>query len=51
MNIIENYALGSWIKGDGQGTPLYNAINGDQIGTASSKGKSISNLLQWKNHK
>ena len=32
MKNYENYALGKWIKGDGQGTPLYNAINGDQIG-------------------
>ena len=37
MKNYENYALGKWIKGDGEGTPLYNAINGDQIGIASSK--------------
>ena len=38
MKNYENYVLGNWIKGDGQGTPLYNAINGQQIGTATSKG-------------
>ena len=26
MKNYENYALGKWIKGDGQGTPLYNAM-------------------------
>ena len=35
MVTIKNYALGNWIKGDGEGNPLYNAINGNQIGTAS----------------
>ena len=47
MNTIENYALGSWIKGDGQGTPLYNAINGNQIGTASSKGLDFSEMMNY----
>ena len=37
-----NYALGKWIKGDGDGTPLFNAITGEQIGTASSKGLDFS---------
>ena len=28
----QNYALGEWITGDGDGTPLYNAITGEEIG-------------------
>ena len=47
MKNYENYALGKWIKGDGQGTPLYNAINGDQIGTASSKGLDFSQMMHY----
>ena len=47
MRNYENYALGSWIKGDGEGTPLYNAINGDQIGTASSKGLDFSEMMDY----
>ncbi len=47
MKTIENYALGSWIQGDGQETPLYNAINGDQIGTASSKGLDFSEMMNY----
>ena len=37
MRNYENYALGKWIKGDGEGTPLFNAINGEQIGTVDQK--------------
>jgi len=47
MRNYENYALGSWIKGDGEGTPLYNAINGDQLGTASSKGLDFSEMMSY----
>ena len=47
MKNYNNYALGSWIKGDGKGTPLYNAINGDQIGTASSKGLDFSEMMNY----
>ena len=47
MENYENYVLGKWIKGDGQGTPLYNAINGEQIGAASSKGLDFSQMMHY----
>ena len=47
MRDYENYALGNWIKGDGKGTPLFNAITGDQIGTASSKGLDFSEMMDY----
>jgi len=47
MKNYENYVLGKWIKGDGQGTPLYNSINGEQIGTASSKGLDFSEMMNY----
>ena len=47
MKNYENYALGNWIKGDGDGTPLYNAINGEQIGTAGSKGLDFSEMMNY----
>ena len=31
----QNYALGKWITGEGEGTPLYNAITGEELGRAS----------------
>ena len=47
MKNYENYALGKWIKGDGQGTPLFNAITGNQLGTASSKGLDFSQMMNY----
>mgnify|MGYP001280402696 CR=1 FL=1 len=29
----QNYALGKWITGEGEGAPLYNAITGAEIGS------------------
>ena len=43
----DNYALGKWIKGDGQGTPLHNAVTGEAIGTASSKGLDFSAMMDY----
>jgi oxepin-CoA hydrolase/3-oxo-5,6-dehydrosuberyl-CoA semialdehyde dehydrogenase len=45
--IFENYALGKWIKGDGEGVALFNAINGEKIGTASSNGLDFSQMMKY----
>ena len=37
MKRLGNYALGEWIDGSG-GTPLYNAVTGEQVAMASSDG-------------
>ena len=47
MKNYNNYALGKWIKGDGEGTPLYNAITGEEIGRASSKGLDFSQMMDY----
>ena len=47
MRNYENYALGNWIKGDGEGTPLFNAITGGQLGTATSKGLDFSEMMDY----
>jgi oxepin-CoA hydrolase/3-oxo-5,6-dehydrosuberyl-CoA semialdehyde dehydrogenase len=47
MKNYENYALGSWTKGDGEGTPLYNAITAKEIGRASSKGLDFSEMMSY----
>ena len=47
MRNYENYALGSWIKGDGEGTPLFNAITAKEIGRASSKGLDFSEMMSY----
>ena len=35
---LQNYALGEWIEGDSNPTPLFNAITGEQVAEASSGG-------------
>jgi oxepin-CoA hydrolase/3-oxo-5,6-dehydrosuberyl-CoA semialdehyde dehydrogenase len=41
----QNYALGKWITGDGEGTPLYHAITGENIGKANSKGLDFNQMM------
>ena len=43
----QNYALGKWIKGDGEGTPLFNAITGNEIGRVSSKGLDFAEMMDY----
>ena len=45
--IFENYALGKWIKGDGEGISLFNAISGEKIGEASSQGLDFSQMMKY----
>ena len=47
MNKYENYVLGKWIYGDDLGTPLYNAVNGQQIGSASTKGLDFAQIMNY----
>ena len=44
---LQNYALGQWISGEGQGQELYNAITGDVIATASSKGLDFGAMCDY----
>lgn len=47
MNKLGNYILGSWIEGDGDGAPLFNAVNGDIVGYATTKGLDFTDILQY----
>ena len=44
---LQNYALGKWVAGEGNGQELYNAINGDVIATASSKGLDFAAMCDY----
>jgi oxepin-CoA hydrolase / 3-oxo-5,6-dehydrosuberyl-CoA semialdehyde dehydrogenase len=44
---LENYALGKFISGDGDGQILYNAITGDEIYSASSKGLDFAKMCDY----
>ena len=47
MNTLHNYALGKWTAGEGNGQTLYNAINGEAIATASSKGLDFAAMCDY----
>ncbi len=44
---LDNYALGKWIAGEGEGQPLYNAITGDPVALASSKGLDFAAMCEY----
>lgn len=44
---LENYALGKFIPGDGDGQVLYNAITGDEVASASSKGLDFGRMCEY----
>lgn len=46
-NKIENYVLGSWQSGAGEGRPLFNAITGEQIGTTNTSGLDFGDILNY----
>lgn len=47
MQKLENYVLGRWITGDGEGQALYNAVSGQVIAHASTKGLDYAEILQY----
>ena len=44
---LENYIAGKWITGDGEGQPLYNAVTGEPIASASTKGLDLKQMLEY----
>lgn len=47
MNKLENYITGRWITGDGDGQLLYNAVTGEPIASASTKGLDFASILNY----
>ncbi|HWY10265.1 MAG TPA: phenylacetic acid degradation bifunctional protein PaaZ [Bacteroidia bacterium] len=47
MNTLNNYACGQWIAGTEKGQDLYNAITGETIATASSKGLDFGKMCDY----
>jgi len=44
---LENYIQGSWVTGDGEGTPLINAVNGEEVAIATTKGLDFEAILNY----
>ena len=47
MTKLENYILGKWIAGDGDGVPQFNAYTGAVISTASDAGLDYAAVLDY----
>ncbi len=47
MPKLENYITGRWVSGDGEGQALYNAVNGETIAHASTKGIDFAAVLNY----
>lgn len=47
MKPLQNYYCGQWVAGAENGQVLYNAINGTEIATASSKGLDFGKMLDY----
>jgi oxepin-CoA hydrolase/3-oxo-5,6-dehydrosuberyl-CoA semialdehyde dehydrogenase len=47
MKKLENYITGRWITGDGEGEALYDAVNGEPIFTATTKGLDFASVLEY----
>jgi len=47
MQKLGNYILDKWVTGDGEGQPLHNAVNGQLIAHASTKGLDYADVLNY----
>jgi oxepin-CoA hydrolase/3-oxo-5,6-dehydrosuberyl-CoA semialdehyde dehydrogenase len=47
MNKLQNYACGQWVAGSENGQELFNAITGEVVATASSKGLDFAKMCEY----
>lgn len=47
LNKLGNLVMDKWVEGDGPGTTLYNAINGEAIASTSSDGLDIAAMYDF----
>ena len=47
MQKLGNYITGNWINGDGVGQQLFNAVNGELIASATTRGLDFSSILEY----
>ncbi len=47
MNKLQNYVTGKWITGDGDGQLLYNAVTGEPIAAATTKGLDFKAMIEY----
>lgn len=47
MNKLGNYITGRWIEGDGEGQQLFNAVTGEPIAYATTKGLDFKSVVEY----
>ena len=47
IQLLENYAEGKWVQGQGEGQTLFNASTGEALYSASSKGLDFGAMMQY----
>ncbi len=47
MQKLQNYITGSWITGDGDGQTLFNAVTGEPIAAATTKGLDFKAITEY----
>ncbi len=47
MQKLENYITGNWITGDGDGQLLFNAVTGEPVTIASTKGLDFKSIVEY----
>lgn len=47
MEKLQNYITGQWITGDGDGQLLFNAVTGDAIAAATTKGLDFRSIVEY----
>ncbi|MBI5858113.1 MAG: phenylacetic acid degradation bifunctional protein PaaZ [Sphingobacteriales bacterium] len=47
MYKLENYITGKWISGNGEGQLLFNAVTGEPVALATTKGLDFKNILEY----
>jgi oxepin-CoA hydrolase/3-oxo-5,6-dehydrosuberyl-CoA semialdehyde dehydrogenase len=47
MSKIQNYILGNWISGAGEGVPLFDSVTGEIVGNVSTQGLDFGEILHY----
>lgn len=47
MEKLKNYIYGEWVEGNGNGIPLYNAVNGEQVAISDTEGLNFEQALDY----
>ena len=47
MNKLGNYITGNWVNGDGDGQLLFNAVTGEAVAAATTKGLDFKSILEY----